>query len=358
LSLSPEEQLAEARARIDRLDAQLVELAAQRLAAASDAGQAKARIGQSLVDFGREREVMDNVERAARAAGMDPQVAQDLVTRLILASTARQEADRSRQARPSGAARRAVVIGGAGRMGGWLVRFLQNQGFDALVLDPKAASGNVDAMAALPTADLVLLAIPPSEAAAFLAKLAASPPSSVVADVCSIKSPVIPGLLALRAAGGKAASFHPMFGPSTTTLRGADIVVCTGLDPAATAAVRQLFAATPARLVDVPLERHDELMAQVLSLAHATAIAFAASLDAHPAARSTTFGKLRDVAASVVAESPQVYYEIQAGNPHSDAALARLEQSVARLRGIVARKDPEAFRAMLDAGRRTLEAGP
>ena len=357
-SLTPEEALAEARRRIDRLDSRLVELAAQRLAAASDAGRAKARIGQSLVDFAREREVMENVRRAAQEAGMDPVVAQDLVTRLILASTARQEEER-KAAKPVAEAKQAVVVGGAGRMGGWLVRFLQNQDYNVLVLDPATSRGSVDAAAAVPTADLILLSIPPSEAAAFLKRLAEAPPAGIVADVCSVKSPVAGPLRALHKAGGKVASFHPLFGPSTTTLRGADVVVCTGLDAEATQAVRDLFTSTPARLVDVGLDEHDRLMAQVLSLPHATAIAFAASLDARaPTAQATTFRKLRDVAAGVAAESPQVYYEIQVGNPFSDAALARLADAVADLRGIVARKDPAAFRALLDEGRRRLEAAP
>jgi prephenate dehydrogenase len=98
-------------------------------------------------------------------------------------------------------------------------------------------------------------------------------------------------------------------------------------------------------------------MAEVLTLAHATAIAFAASLPADPLpAHSTTFRRLRDVAAAVVDESPQVYYEIQAGNPHSLAALARLQSSVERLKDVVARRDPAAFRALLDDGRRRVAA--
>ncbi|MEA3166784.1 MAG: chorismate mutase / prephenate dehydrogenase, partial [Thermoplasmata archaeon] len=204
-------------------------------------------------------------------------------------------------------------------------------------------------------ADLVLLAVPPSQAVQLYDAWCKAPPRGVVADLCSVKSPLVPALRRLAAAGAKVGSFHPMFGPSTTVLRGSDVVLCRTGNAAAEATLRSLFSLTSARIVEVDLEQHDRLMADVLTLAHATAIAFAASLDdAPPGTQSTTFRKLRDVAVSVVVESPQVYYEIQSGNPHSDAALARLEASVVRLRKIVADRDPAAFRCLMEEGRRRL----
>ena len=55
------------------------------------------------------------------------------------------------------------------------------------------------------------------------------------------------------------------------------------------------------------------------------AIAFTIALPAtdHPV-RSTTFQALESLGSEVVRESPDVYYEIQAKNPYSAAALKRL----------------------------------
>lgn len=352
--MTPEERLAAARRRIDAADAELVRVAAERLAAAEEAGRAKAAMGQGLVDFVREREVLDGVRRRAEAAGLEPAVAEDLVTRLILASTSRQESERLGAARV-GQGRTAVVVGGAGRMGRWLVRFVGGAGFQVHVLDPAAPSGNGAATAALPTADLVLVAVPPSEAAQLYDSWSAHPPRGVVADVCSVKAPLVPALRRLQKAGGRVASFHPLFGPSTTVLRGNDVVVCDTGDAQAAAAVRSLFDGTSARLVEMGLDEHDALMADVLALAHATAIAFALSADGSTA-QGTTFRRLRDISTAVVRESPQAYFEIQSGNPHADAALARLQESVGRVREAVRRRDPAAFAGLLDEGRRRLEA--
>lgn len=351
---TPLDRLAAARRRIDELDAELVRVAAARLAAAAEAGRAKAALGESLVDFVREREVLDAVRRRAGDAGLEPAVAEDLVTRLILASTSRQESERLTAARV-GEGRQAVVVGGAGRMGRWLVRFLRGSGFGVRVLDLAEPGGLVEASAALPRADLVLVAVPPSEAARLYDSWCAAPPRGVVADVCSVKAPLVPALRRLQRAGARVASLHPLFGPATTVLRGNDVVVCDTGDREAAEAIRALFAATSARLVALGLDEHDRLMADVLALAHATAIAFSLSAEG-AVAQGTTSRRLRDVAATVVREDPRVYYEIQAGNPHADAALAKLQESVARVRETVRRRDPEAFRALLDEGRRRLDA--
>ena len=172
-------------------------------------------------------------------------------------------------------------------------------------------------------------------------------------DIASIKTPLIGPIRRLQAAGARVASVHPMFGPSVVLLRDCDVVVCDTGDEAATAAVTQLFTSTTARLLHLPLDEHDRLMADVLTLAHATAIAFALALPETTAAvRSTTLGALRTLSAAVVRESPDVYYEIQALNPNSAAALDRLAAAVARVSRAVGAHDAEAFRGLMEEGKK------
>src|SRR5262249_50938032 len=110
---------------------------------------------------------------------------------------------------------------------------------------------------------------------------------------------------------------------------------------------------TTARIVQLPLDEHDRIMADLLSLAHATAIAVALALPAegHPVS-STTFKALKSLAASVVRESPEVYYEIQAMNPHSAGSLRRLRDAVDRIIATLASRDPDAFAELLAEGQR------
>ena len=347
-----DDELDRLRERIGKLDLELVERAAERIDLARQVGEVKRQKRQPVVDYAQERVVLERARAAARERGLDPLVVSDLFAGLIRASVTAQDEDNLRSA-GAGAGQRAVVVGGAGRMGRWVTRFLSAQGFRTHVLDLAAADeSNEEARAVLPDAELVVCSTPPQATAVLYTGWAAAPPAGVVVDIASIKTPLVGAIRALQAGGGRVASIHPMFGPSTVLLRDADVVVCDTGDPAATAIVEDLFARTTAHLVRMSLEEHDRVMADLLSLAHATAIAFAAALppSEHPV-RSTTFRALEALAGNVVRESPDVYYEIQAMNPHSTAALLRLRTAVERMVKALEARDATAFRALLDEGR-------
>jgi len=77
---------------------------------------------------------------------VSPDVAETVIRLLIRSSLTTQE-QASVVAHGSGSGRRALVIGGAGKMGAWFAQFLTSQGFDVEVADPKAVAGGVKAIA-------------------------------------------------------------------------------------------------------------------------------------------------------------------------------------------------------------------
>jgi chorismate mutase/prephenate dehydrogenase len=347
--------VADLRHRLGEIDAELLALAAERIRLGRAVGDAKLRDGLPTVDYAQERVVLDRARAAAREHGLAEPVAVDLLAGLIRASVTAQEADRVRGA-AVGTGKRAVVLGGAGRMGAWFTQFLAALGYRTAIIDPAAsASDNERGPAALADADLVVCATPPRVTADLYDAWRAAPPRGVVCDIASIKTPLVEPIARLRAAGVRVASIHPMFGPGTVLLREADVVVCETGDDAARAVVEALFAPTTARLVRLPLAEHDRVMADLLALAHATAIGFAVALPAADhAVRSTTFQALERIAAGVVRESPAVYYEIQAANPHAAGAVARLRDALDRLADAVRRQDAAGFTALMaDGARRT-----
>ena len=350
--------LDDLRTRIRALDLEILERAAERVRLARQVGEIKRRENLPTVDYAQEKIVIDRARAAAAGSDLDPGIAADLFAGLIRASVTAQDEDRLRTA-AVGAGRRAVVVGGAGRMGRWLARFLATQGFDVGTLDPAAPAGdNERARAAIPDADLVVCSTPPAATAALYDGWCAAPPAGVVLDIASIKTPLVEAIERLRAAGGRVASIHPLFGPLAVLLRGADVIVCDTGDAGATAVVERLFRPTTAHLVRLPLADHDRIMADLLSLAHAAAIAFALALPEteHPV-RSTTFRALESLAAAVVRESPDVYYEIQAMNPHSAAALERLRAALDRIITTVSARDAAGFGRLLEEGRRRTPGG-
>jgi chorismate mutase/prephenate dehydrogenase len=279
-------------------------------------------------------------------------VAETILTALIRGAVSAQDRDRVRRA-SVGVGKTAVVVGGEGRMGRWFVRFLADQGFASGALDIRGSEEeNEWARQALPTADLVVNATPPGATAVLYDAWVANPPAGVIADISSIKTPLIGPIRRLQDAGARVASLHPMFGPSVVLLRDCDVVICDTGDVAATAVVEQLFRLTTARLLHLPLEEHDHLMADVLTLAHATVIAFALALPETPVpVRSTTLGALQSLSSALMRESPDVYYEIQALNPNSASALGRLADAISRVSSAVSSRDAQAFRSLMDEGR-------
>jgi chorismate mutase/prephenate dehydrogenase len=339
------------RDRIRALDQALVAMAAERVAVARQLGEAKRRADLPIVDYAQERVVLERAREAADAAGLDARVAEAILVTLIRAAVSAQDQDSWRHA-AVGQGKTAVVVGGEGRMGRWFTRFLADQGYETGALDIRSG-GEERAWAegALPTADLVVCSTPPAATAALYETWCPAPPAGIIVDIASIKTPLIGPIRRLQDAGAAVASIHPMFGPSVALLRDCDVVICDTGDARATETVSQLFQSTTARLMHVPLAEHDSLMADVLTLAHSSVIAFALALpETAVPVRSTTLGALQTLSSNLVRESPDVYYEIQALNPHSADALNRLAVAIDRVRAAVGSGDATAFTALMREG--------
>jgi chorismate mutase/prephenate dehydrogenase len=323
--------------------------------------RAKRATGHPTRDYGREKEVILRVRSIATELGVSPALAEDLLRLLIRSSLTTQE-HASVAASGAGTGRRALIIGGGGKMGGWFVQFLASQGFAVEVADPAGAPSGavrVDDWRKTDLAhDFIVVATPLGVTDAILRDLALRRPRGVIFDVGSLKSPLRAGLLALKSHGCKVTSLHPMFGPDTELLSGRHVVfVDLGCAEALTAA-RELFSATMAEQVVMSLDDHDRLIAYVLGLSHALNIAFFTALaesgEAAPKLAqisSTTFDAQLDVATRVAQESPDLYYEIQSLNDYGAESLEALSKAVERLRTTVLSQNHEAFVALMRRGR-------
>lgn len=355
-----EDVLARLRAEIDEVDGSLIELAARRQALVAEIGRRKRERRQPTRDYSREREVHELARRRAEERGLDPDLADVMLDTLIRASLTSQEWDRL-EASAAGAGRRAMVIGGAGRMGRWFVDYLGTQGWSVEIADP---AGPVPGLAwhedwrePSREADLVVVAAPLAATAAILDELGKLRPEGLVMEIGSIKAPVAAALKRLVEAGVRVASVHPMFGPDTRLLSGRHVVLVDAGDPEGLEEARRLFESTSATLASMSLEAHDRMVAWVLGLSHATNIAFFSALEhsGRPAAElagyaSTTFGAQMAVAARVASENPDLYFEIQSLNPHAREPLEALAAAAAEIRRTVSAGDAGAFTDLMRTG--------
>jgi chorismate mutase/prephenate dehydrogenase len=357
--------LDELRTGLSELDHQLLELVARRQALSEQVAKVKRATGRPTRDFGREREVILRGRTAAQRLGVSPDLAESLLRQLIHSSLATQEQARV-AAQAHGSGKRALVIGGRGKMGGWFADFLASQGFRVAIADPAGGVAGFDYIADWPhdalDYDVIVLATPLSATSEALQSLAQRAPRGLIFDLGSLKTPLRAGLAALVSAGCRVTSLHPMFGPDTELLSDRHVIFIDLGDARALQEAQELFAPTMAERVVMDLDEHDRLIAYVLGLSHALNIAFftalAGSGEAAPRlARlsSTTFDSQLDVASRVAAESPDLYFEIQSLNEYGGESLRALQQAVEQLVSVVKNKNAAEFTAIMSRGRAYLD---
>lgn len=357
--------LEELRRRLSEVDRELVELIAARQHIVADIGAHKIEHAVPTRDYEREREVLKGARARAAELGIEPGIAEQVMRVLIRSSLEQQEQTRV-AAGTSGAGKRALIIGGAGKMGAWFAQFLASQGYDIEIADPSLGELPFprvdDWRASALTHDLILVATPITTAKDVLSELADRRPPGLVMDIGSLKTPLRGALAKLVDAGCRVTSVHPMFGPDTRLLSGRHVIFVDLGVPAATAEARGLFSATMAEQTEMSLEDHDRLIAFVLGLSHALNLVFFTALansgELVPRLKrlsSTTFDAQLRVAALVARENPHLYFEIQTLNEYGTVALEALTSAAETIRRLVEQRDEEGFVALMEAGRRYLE---
>lgn len=356
--------LAELRAKISDVDRAILELVARRQALARAVEHTKGADVAAIRDYAREREVLHGARTTAAELGISADVAEELMTALIRDSLGVQERQRVAR-RGGGSGRRALVIGGAGRMGSWFAEFLASQGYAVQIADPMPSEGFpqiADWRSSPLDHDVIVVATDLRTTRVLLEELAQRRPPGVVFDIGSLKSPLRGSLQAMVRAGVAVTSIHPMFGPHTKLLSGRHVILVDLGRADANRAVEDLFASTMATVVRMDLESHDHAIAYILGLSHAVNISFFTSLaESGETVRSlahlssTTFDRQLAVAADVAEENPHLYFEIQHLNDYGSEALSALLHAVERLRSVVRSGDEEAFAALMQNGRAYLK---
>ncbi len=361
--LTPAELLV-LRNRLDDIDSGIVDLIAERQAVVTTIAEHKLKTGLPLRHYEREREVIDRGVARAENLGLSGSVARDILQILIHHSLSNQENHKLVHSE-HGHGQRALVIGGLGRMGEWMSRYLDMVGYRVDVadqVDRYTPFGRVDDwQTVVNDYDLIVVAVPLRPSNDILLRLAELKPECLVFDIGSLKSPMREGLDAMRESGCRVCSVHPMFGPNEIGLSGRHILFVNVGNQQAIAEARALFAHTAADCVELSLEEHDEVMAWVLGLSHLVNIAFAGALaqsgEKVPLLKqisSSTFNAQLDVATQVVSENPHLYYEIQQGNVNTADVSEQFRKVLGELVTAVTSGDETVFTSHMSAARQRL----
>jgi len=263
--------------------------------------------------------------------------------------------------------RTAAVIGGAGGMGQWLIKFFQRRGFEVVIADiedtkarqiarklhVKFAESNEKAVK---QCNIVAIATPPRTIASVIQKVAPEmPKGSTLFDVGSIKRFYIDVLKSISKLGIRVASAHPMFGPSTPTAKGRKIImVRVNARFDATTQVAALFRSEGARVHITDVQTHDRYMRLVLGLPHTLAILFANTLHDSRETLSdlksfsgTTFDLMLLLAENVAQSGTQAEMDLYVADRKNERMLRLLLKNLQDLLESARRRDEASLRRIL-----------
>lgn len=252
------------------------------------------------------------------------------------------------------------IVGSEGAYGRWLRRFFAERiGLRVLGHDPASpASDPIDTVVS--QADVLVFCAPIRGTVAVIdawrAHAGGRERGRLWMDITSIKQAP---LAAMLRSGAEVVGLHPMTAPpKAPTLKGRVLAICEARLDAWRPWLAQLLDALQAECVRVSPEHHDRAMALVQAMVHATHLAQAGVLRGYastlgpPSAllplRTASFELDVAMTARILSLNPQIYEDIQFGNPYVAEMLDRLLDELRSLRALVGQGDDDArtaFRA-------------
>ncbi|PTR27485.1 prephenate dehydrogenase [Rhodococcus sp. OK519] len=260
-----------------------------------------------------------------------------------------------------------VIVGGAGAVGSLLAESARVGGDSVTVIDsapPRpvcdALPGDVTApgaeiRAALAGADTVILAVPESvalDAVPIVDRLMR--PGAVLVETLSVKSRVH-RVLHEDAPTRPAVGINPMFAPGLG-MQGRPVAAVIHRDSPDVERFLGAVTGWGGRVIRVSADDHDRTAAATQALTHAAVLGFGLALGELAVDADTLVGAappphatLLALLARIGSGAPEVYYDIQAGNPHAATARAALAAALHRLSAAVAHGDEREFGALMAA---------
>ena len=343
--------LDELRDEIRKKDLEIIGLISERVEFAKQIGMTKFDQGLPI----RNAEVEKKVIARYVEEGAKYQLSEGSME--TIAKAAIQEAiDAEARLIKKGKGKRIAVVGGAGKMGNWMVNTLRGYGNAVFSIDPAVENGYT--MKDCGMADVVIVSVPIHATPCVLGELdGICREDALIFDLSSLKTSIIDTLKDM-AKRRKVCSIHPMFGPSVASLFGRNIVVCDCGNKEAVEEAVSLFDDRGGNIRVMDVTEHDRYMSYVLGLSHAVNIALFTVLDRSgftfedlQTVASTTFDKGLDANRSVASEDPLLYYEIQHMNENRTEMWDLFGKAVTDLEEASMSDDPEKFRKLMEAGR-------
>lgn len=270
---------------------------------------------------------------------------------------------------------KVAVIGGTGKMGGWLANFLRRDGKEVVIagrnqkklLETGRRLGvAVESIPeAVRNADVVLLSVSIDSFTEVVSQL--SPHvrrGQIVIDVTSVKTSPVAAMHKFLDTD-QILGAHPLFGPGAANLSNQNVILTPTSEKEAALAerVKKYLEDRGARVSLMTPREHDEKMSVVLGLSHFIAIVSAdallssGNLNQDKDLGGITYRVLLTLMESVLSEGPELYASLQVNLPGITEIEDLFLQKAGAWAELVRNKDSQEFIRQMRALRDRLAKG-
>ena len=241
------------------------------------------------------------------------------------------------------------IIGGKGRMGGWLARALEKAGQKVFIADAKDGEVSHEFVR---RHRVLILAVPISRVGEVMQRIGPRTlQDGVVMDICSLKQGPMASML--EHAQGEVVGLHPMFGPSAKGFKGQTVFMSQGRGDRWHKWMSRFLKEQQAKVVEIEPKKHDQLMAQVQSLRHLWLLCLGQALEDlgyDPASELDISGPWFKTLLAMLGhqcEQPgELYTELAMNNPEVGPAAEALQRAATNTLGCLENGDAEGLKRL------------
>lgn len=330
------------RRRIDDVDSQLIQLLKLRNELTGAVGDVKSQTGMPIYVPSRESELIEARRAQAESIGLSPDLAEDILRRIIRDSYRSQHAN-YRCINP--AINKVVVIGGEGALGKVFVGLFEQSDYAVTCLEKDDWSRADDIFA---NAKLVIVAVPIKLTVSVIERLTTLPKDCVLADITSVKKEPLQAMM--KAHSGPVVGLHPMFGPDSPGMIKQVVVVCHGREAQQYSWLLEQMRVWGGVLHESSSAEHDSAMAFIQVMRHFSTFVYGQHLQEEDPSlasllmfSSPIYRLELAMVGRLFAQAPALYADIIFNNAESLALLKRFHARFGEALGLVEANDKAAF---------------
>ncbi|MFC1868594.1 prephenate dehydrogenase/arogenate dehydrogenase family protein [Thermodesulfobacteriota bacterium] len=241
------------------------------------------------------------------------------------------------------------IVGGTGRMGGWLTGLLKGCGLTVLASGRKTEL-NPSEMAR--QCDVVVISVPIADTERVIKEIGPLVrEDGLLMDLASVKKGPVEAML--KYSKSQVVGVHPLFGPDAVPNGSLGVAICRGRGEDGLNWIASLFKDEGYKVTFIDPEAHDRMMGLIQGVNHFSTLAFALTIsrsgfDLEELAdfSTQTFIERLDRIKSIIEQQSDLFSSLLLDNPAADEFIKLHMEAMENLIRIMMNGDREAFEGL------------